>query len=125
MRKALIIDDDPDMVEVVSALLEIQGYQVETRSDGIDAVDIDLSYDVVLLDLNMPVFDGETLTEYWKLTRPEILDRVIVLSGYSRFTHGRDIHAFATVLKPFDCKELLHVIDRCVQRSPAERIRIR
>ena len=116
-RTVLIIDDDPDIVEVMSTLLEVRGYRVETKRDGIDAVHLDRSYDAILLDLNMPVFDGETLTEYWKLTHPEILDRVIVLSGYSRFTHGRDIPAFATVLKPFDCEELMQVIERCVQRS--------
>lgn len=117
----LIIDDDPDIVEVMSTLLELRGYRVETKRDGIDAVDLDRSYDAILLDLNMPVFDGETLTEYWKLTRPELLERVIVLSGYSRFTHGRDIPAFATILKPFDCDELLHVIEQCVHRLPIKR----
>ncbi len=117
----LIIDDDPDIVEVMSTLLELRGYRVETKRDGIDAVDLDRSYDVILLDLNMPVFDGERLTEYWKLTRPEILDRVIVLSGYSRFTHGRDIPAFATVLKPFDCEELMDVIEQCVYRLPIKK----
>ena len=120
-RTSLIIDDDPDIVEVMTTLLELRGFRVETKSDGIHAVDLDRNYDVIVLDLNMPVFDGETLTEYWKLTRPEILERVIVLSGYSRFTRGRDIPAFANVPKPFDCDELMHVIEQCVNRVPAER----
>jgi hypothetical protein len=40
-----------------------------------------------------------------------------VLSGYSRFAHGRNIPAFASVRKPFDTKELVEVVERCVGRS--------
>jgi outer membrane receptor protein involved in Fe transport len=116
-RKALVIDDDSDIVEILRLLLEMRGFTVDTVSDGIDALELREAYDAILLDLNMPVFDGERLADYWLLTRPEVLQRVIVLSGYSRFTRGRDIPAFAMVLTPFDPQELLRVVEACAQQT--------
>jgi CheY-like chemotaxis protein len=112
--RLLVIDDDADIRDIVVVLFEHHGYDVDAVADGIDAVQLSKDYDVILLDLNMPVFDGERLADYWSLTDPSRLDHVIVLSGYSRFARGRDIPAFATVRKPFDTKELVEVVERCV-----------
>ena len=110
----LIIDDDADIRDVVALLFQHRGFEVDALADGIDAVHLPKDYDVILLDLNMPVFDGERLADYWSLTHPETLRRVIVLSGYSRFARGRPLRAFATVRKPFDTAELVRVVERCV-----------
>lgn len=115
--RLLVIDDDADIREVVKMTFEHRGFEVDTLADGIDAVDLQWNYDAILLDLNMPVFDGERLADYWLLTDPEMLRRVIVLSGYSRFAHGRPLPAFATVRKPFDTEELVKVVEECVARS--------
>ena len=115
--RLLIIDDDADIRDVVALLFEHRGFEVDALADGIDAVHLPKDYDVILLDLNMPVFDGERLADYWSLTDPTRLDRVIVLSGYSRFARGRNIPAFATVRKPFDTKELVEVVERCVREK--------
>jgi len=112
--RLLIIDDDADIRDVVVLLFEDRGYDVDAIADGIDAVQLAKDYDVILLDLNMPVFDGERLADYWALTDPARLQRLIVLSGYSRFARGRNIPAFASVRKPFDTEELVEVVERCV-----------
>jgi len=114
--RMLVIDDDADIRDVVVLLFEHRGFAVDALADGIDAVDLPNDYDVILLDLNMPVFDGERLADYWSLTDPTRLDRVIILSGYSRFARGRHIPAFATVQKPFDTEELVEVVERCTGR---------
>ena len=119
-RTALIIDDDAHIVEVLTVLLETQGFTVETLSDGIQALEIEPKYDVILLDLMMPVFDGERLADYWKLTRPELLERLIVLTGYSHYTRGRRISAFASIPKPFDYAELLRTVEACAQQASRE-----
>ena len=117
--RLLIIDDDAGIRDVVTLLFENRGYDVDALADGIDAVQLPKDYDVILLDLNMPVFDGERLADYWSLTDPMLLDRVIVLSGYSRFARGRDIPAFANVHKPFDTRQLVEVVERCVSSGLA------
>jgi DNA-binding response OmpR family regulator len=112
--KLLVIDDDEEIRDLVKLTFEHRGYEVEALADGIDAVQLKKDYDVILLDLNMPVFDGERLADYWSMTAPDMLRRVIVLSGYSRFARGRPLPAFATVRKPFDPAELVGVVERCV-----------
>ena len=116
-KTALVIDDDADIREVLRVMLESRGFQVDNLSDGIDAVDLKKWYDVILLDLKMPVFDGQRLTDYWQLTNPDILRRVIVLSGYSRMTMDKDPPTFARLEKPFDYKTVMKVVDECIASS--------
>lgn len=118
---ALVVDDDPAIAEVLTTILKLRGFEVDVYDDGIHAIEPQRDYDVVLLDLKMPVFDGERLADYWLATRPELLQRVIVLSGYSRFTRGRDLPTFATITKPFELHEMLALIDRCVDAAMERR----
>jgi DNA-binding response OmpR family regulator len=112
-KRALVIDDDDHIRELLQALLETAGFAVDTMRDGIDAVELKRDYRVILLDMKMPIFDGERLTDYWKLTNPEILRRVILLSGYSRLSSDRDFGTFAIVAKPFDYRKLLTTVEAC------------
>ena len=112
-RRALIIDDDPDLRELIRTLLEHHDFEVETLADGIDAVELARAYDVILLDMKMPVFDGARLTDYWLLTNPDVLRRVIVLSGFSSVARRTPLPVYATLAKPFDYDELLAVVEQC------------
>ena len=116
-RVALVIDDDADLSEMMSLLLETAGFEVDTLRDGIDAVELRKAYDVILLDLNMPVLDGERLAGYWFLTDPKILRRVIVLSGYSRFMSGRNLPSiFASIAKPFEYENFMETVNQCANQ---------
>jgi CheY-like chemotaxis protein len=117
-RTALVVDDDPFISELLRAILEDNEFDVDVASDGIHAVELTRSYDVILLDLNMPVFDGERLAEYWGLTQPDILKRVIILSGYSHFTGDRNLpQTFATIGKPFEHRALIQLVERCAGQT--------
>jgi CheY-like chemotaxis protein len=118
-RCALVIDDDPFIAELLQVLLEARGFEVDVARDGIDAVELRRPYDVILLDVKMPIFDGERLTAYWALTQPDILKRVIVLSGYSRFTRQQNLPAFAVIDKPFDHDRLLATVEACAAQGTA------
>lgn len=113
MKRALVIDDDDHIRELLEALLETSGFEVDLMRDGIDAVELKKDYQVILLDMKMPIFDGARLIDYWKLTRPKVLSRVILLSGYSRLSSDRDFGTFAVVEKPFDYRELLTTVEAC------------
>jgi CheY-like chemotaxis protein len=116
-RTALVVEDDPFMSELLRAILEDSQFDVDVATDGIHAVELRRPYDVILLDLNMPVFDGERLTEYWELTQPDILKRVIILSGYSHYTGDRRLPAtFATIGKPFEHQALIQLVQRCAEQ---------
>ncbi len=58
--KVLVVDDDPDILEALTLILESQGYQVVTAQDGIEGL-ANLKAekpDVMILDLLMPKMDG-------------------------------------------------------------------
>jgi len=116
-KRALIIDDDDHIRELLQVLLETAGFEVTLMRDGIDAVELKENYHVILLDMKMPIFDGERLTDYWKLTQPKVLRRVILLSGYSRLSSDRDFGTFAVIAKPFEYRELLRAVDACYQQA--------
>ncbi len=119
-KTALIIDDEADIREVLGAMLEIGGFQVDTLSDGIDALNLEKWYDVILLDLKMPVFDGRRLIDYWQLTAPDILRRVVVLTGYDRMAVDGEAPTFARLSKPFEHKTVMKVVDECVAHQTRE-----
>lgn len=58
--KILLVDDDPDILDAVSVILEAQGYQVVTARDGIEALATLKAEkpDLMILDLLMPKMDG-------------------------------------------------------------------
>ena len=117
-RLALVIDDDPDIRELIAALLESIDYDTDLLADGIAALEVAKPYDVILVDLNMPVFDGERLLEYWSITQRDLLARVIVLTGYSHFMRGRELpRVFATIAKPFEHRDLIRLVERCSSDS--------
>lgn len=116
-KRALVIDDDDHIRELLQILLETAGFEVETLRDGIDAVELKKDYHVILLDMKMPIFDAGRLTDYWRMTDPAILRRVILLSGYSRMASDRDLGIFANIAKPFDYDKLLSTVDACVRQS--------
>ena len=61
--KILVVDDDPDILDALTMILESQGYQVVTARDGIEAL-ANLkaeSPDLMILDLLMPKMDGFTV----------------------------------------------------------------
>jgi CheY-like chemotaxis protein len=120
-KRALVIDDDPFVSELLRAILENSAFEVDVEIDGIHAVELKREYDVILLDLNMPVFDGERLAEYWGLTQPHVLKRVIFLSGYSHFAAARSLPAtFATIGKPFDHCALVSLVEQCASQPKGD-----
>lgn len=117
IKRALVIDDDDDTRELLQTLLETAGFAVDTLRDGIDAVELTNDYDVILLDMKMPIFDGARLADYWNLTAPNLLPRVILLTGYSGM-EDRDLGTFARIAKPFDYRQFLATVEACFRQTP-------
>ena len=84
-KKILVVDDDPDILDAVTMVLESSGYQVVTARDGIEALATLKAEepDVMILDLLMPKMDGfavmkELQDERWSQYRDM---RILVLSS--------------------------------------------
>ena len=109
----LLVEDDRDICEAVSAVLEAEGYTVLTAGNGQEALKILERGQpcVVLLDLMMPVMDGWDFMEQVKKTRRLEDLPVVVVSAYSE----RKAEGVRRVLKkPLDVNQLLAAVaDYC------------
>ncbi len=84
IRKVLLVDDEDDIVELISNFLQKQGYTVDVASDGNEAIDkvYAESYDIIISDLKMPNgFTGDKLHGFVKHRNPALADRMIFMTG--------------------------------------------
>jgi two-component system KDP operon response regulator KdpE len=81
--KILIVDDEPEIAELIKPILELKGYTVVSVQTGQDALDIypKENPDVILLDLGLPDIDGREVLKNIKLKSPQA--KIIIVSGYS------------------------------------------
>jgi CheY-like chemotaxis protein len=116
-RFVLIVDDDPDLLDVTSFVIEDEGMAVETARNGEEALDLlgtGRLPALVLLDLMMPVMNGwEFLAA---IANDPVLQRVpvVVLTAGE---HTEVPGALEVVSKPMDLKELLRVVERYVREN--------
>src|SRR6185503_8602179 len=83
MRKALVVEDDPDIVELVSLYLSKDGWAVDAVSDGRQALEKVRSapYELVVLDLQLPGVDGLAVCAELRRDRSLRLLPVIMLTA--------------------------------------------
>jgi len=88
--RILIVDDDAVLRDAMTILLESEGHQVTHASDGRGALDelaCGASFDVIILDLMMPVMDGATFLEH--KSRSAYADIPVVVFSSSSLDGGR------------------------------------
>lgn len=129
-KHILVMDDDPDVREVVELLLVELGYSVHSVADGHRAIDAyrraleaDAPFDAVIMDLIVPEGMGGRQTAQ-KLLEIDPAARLIVASGYSDdpVMAAHEDHGFSALLvKPFDLVELAEALAQIFQ-SPADRV---
>ncbi len=121
--RVLVVDDEAPIVELVRGYLEAEGMDVFAAADGPSAVDVirQRSPDVVVLDVNLPGFDGfevlrqaRTFTDAYVImltARAEEIDRIVGLSV------GADDY----LVKPFSPRELVVRVKALLRRPRAAR----
>jgi len=123
-RRILIVEDEPNMRELVVARLELAGYEVEQAPDGYDGLTKfrNKNFDLVVLDLMLPKLDGYTICRMIKSSEKSKTP-VILYSARSApddARHGIDMGADAFVQKPFGPTSLLEKIEELLNPKPAE-----
>ncbi len=80
--RILIIEDNPDIAGNTGDYLELQGHVVDFASDGVMGLNlaIEHTFDAIILDINMPVFDGIDVLKFFQSNK--IDQKVIILSSY-------------------------------------------
>ena len=118
-KKALVVEDDGNIAELLRLYLERDGFEVQVAPDGLEAVEMFRAYrpDLVLLDIMLPGLDG------WSVLREIRKDSstpVIMLTAKSETpdkVSGLEMGADDYVTKPFEVKELLARIHAVLRRA--------
>jgi two-component system response regulator (stage 0 sporulation protein F) len=114
-RKILIVDDDSDIVKIITAMLEGKNWKTFTALSGEEALKLVSSKrpDVVLLDIMMPKMSGIEVLKKIKEIEPEV--RIIMITAFGdveSYLDSMELGAFEYINKPFGTKELLQMIEK-------------
>lgn len=113
----LIVDDEPDMLMMLSFVLGRDGFTITTVKSGEEALDLvdAQSFDIVLTDLKMPGINGHETLRRLKELDPDL--QVVVATGYATDETAEECRAqgaFDLIHKPFDVVELRAVLSRAL-----------
>jgi len=121
-KRILIVDDDPDVHDLLRAALENPARRIDSAYDGhagLRAVETS-AYDLVLTDLNMPGLDGMTLLERTREIRPHA--RVVVMTVANtpeNVVLAIRERAFSYFSKPFTVSAVQEMVERALSGSDA------
>ncbi len=123
MGRILVVDDDPESRDLLSEVLQANGYpQVEAVADGLaarEALARDGDCPIIIADLHMP---NESGLDLLRNLRKQNAKHVVVLMSSFISTKERklakDLGAYALLDKPFRLSELLEVVSQLSERNP-------
>lgn len=114
-HKILVVDDEPEITDIVKAFLSNAGYEVLVENSPVNALEKAKSFkpDLILLDIMMPFMDGYEVCSALKKDPEMIATPVLFLTGKDAgdddgrgFESGGDLF----VKKPFSCERLLQMV---------------
>lgn len=117
--RILVVDDDPNVSEVVGRYLQREGFEVETVADGRLAVDRALAAppDLVVLDLMLPGIDGLEVCRRLRALAPVPVIMLTARGDESDRVIGLELGADDYVSKPFSPKELVARVRAVLRRA--------
>lgn len=118
--RILVVDDNVNVREILTKVLEWEGLMVQSAEDGEKAwarLCEDRLFDLVITDLYMPVIDGLDLLE--KIRQRSLQMEVILLTGAPTpevITAARQLEAFAILVKPVEWEEFVQTIEAALTK---------
>jgi len=117
--KILIVDDEPDTLEIIRKLLQFEGFEILTASSGEEAVRrvTEEFPEVVLMDISLPGIDGNEALR--RINKVDPFPSVIMLTAYA--TVDNAIQALKEgasdfVKKPFENDHLIHIVHQSLEK---------
>lgn len=107
--KLLLVEDEEDLSAVMAGTLQKKGYAVDAAYDGEEAAFMydTNEYDLIILDLNLPVTDGLDVLRY--IRKKDMHTKILILSARAQVgqrVEGLNLGANDYLVKPFDFAEL-------------------
>jgi len=111
-KRVLVVDDDASIRELLSTVLEDDGYEVMPAANGEDALAVCARWrpDVIVLDLMMPVMDGWTFAK--RLRERDDIPIVVLSAANDLERHAKSVGAIEVIGKPFDLDQLIPKVAR-------------
>tara|TARA_S200000501_G_scaffold168410_2_gene158664 strand:- start:5661 stop:6350 length:690 start_codon:yes stop_codon:yes gene_type:complete len=121
MKNILIVDDEPDILQLLAYNLELENYSTKTFENGEDAIIYarEILPDLILLDLMLPGINGLKVCELLKKDKTTSKIPIIMLTAKGEendIVKGLDIGADDYITKPFSPKVLIARIDAVLRR---------
>src|SRR5918996_4670314 len=113
----LVVDDEPDMRDALTAALRREGLCITTAANGVEALEKvqGQSFDLIITDVRMPRMGGLALLQELKRTSPAL--PVVMMTGYGRIedaVEAMKAGAFDYLLKPFSLEDLKAVVAKAL-----------
>jgi diguanylate cyclase (GGDEF)-like protein len=117
--KVLIVDDEPDTLEIIQKLLRYEGYNVLIASTGEEGVKkvVEEKPEVVLMDINLPGIEGTEALRRIREINP--LQSVIMLTAFATVDNAiKALKEGASdfIKKPFENEHLIHIVNQCLEK---------
>jgi len=108
----LVVDDDPDMRELVGEALVAKGYRVLEASDGEDALQqiAGAEPQLILLDMRMPIMDGWEFARVFRERYGQRIPIVVMTAAEDSKQRASEIGATNNLGKPFELARLYKVV---------------
>ncbi len=122
--RILVVDDDETIRTTMKAILEDEGYIVDTASSGEEAIQLTMkkTYNVALLDIRLPDMEGVELLKLMRDSVPRT--RKVMVTGYPSMQNAISAlnkNADAYLLKPIDIEKLLYLVKEQIEAQENER----
>ena len=119
MCRILVVDDEPDIRELLDSYLSADGYDVVTAGDGVDAISaFDRgTYDLVILDIMIPKIDGFGVCEVIRKKSDVPIVFLSALDDEKSLMRGYDISADDYVTKPFSMPVFMRKVRAILKRK--------
>src|ERR1700737_2549165 len=119
--RGLIVDDEKFIRDILAHFLGFEGYIVRTAEDGAAALDElnNAHYDLIISDLKMPRMGGIELLDAIGTAAPNAL--TVIMTGFGTVETAIDAMkrgAYDYILKPFKVEEVIHVVQRGLEKKP-------
>jgi len=115
----LVVEDDPNIREVMCEALRAQGVEVAEAGDGEEAVKAarDRRPDAIVLDLGLPILDGVAVADQIGDLYEQPVPFIVVTAG-GRSEDVSRVRPVAQITKPFDVADLVSAVTRAVAPPP-------
>ena len=108
----LVVDDDPDILDLMSEALMSRGYRVATAINGEDALEriAEQAPQLILLDMRMPVMDGWEFARVLRERYGRAIPVVVVTAAEDSKLRAAEVGAEGYLGKPFELEELYDIV---------------